>query len=83
MSKKRKLLDAIRNNPAGVRFSELVRLLEALGYRFDRKNGTSHTIYVHDTAPTVNVQSGNNGMAKRYQVVQVLDIVDDHNLEVK
>lgn len=82
VSKKAKLLDAVKTNPAGVRFSDLVRLLEAVGYKFSRQVG-SHRIYVHPDAsvPIVNIQDA-GGTAKRYQVEQVLAIIDSHKLEV-
>jgi predicted RNA binding protein YcfA (HicA-like mRNA interferase family) len=84
MSKAEKLLAAIRNNRRGVRFDDLVRRLEALGFTCDRQKG-SHAIYVHanPAVPFVNLQPGSNGMAKVYQVDQVLEIVDAHGLEVK
>jgi predicted RNA binding protein YcfA (HicA-like mRNA interferase family) len=86
MSKAEKLLAAIRNNPADVRFDDLVRLLKVLGFQHDRDNG-SHQIYIHtrrpQSIPRVNIQPTHNGLAKVYQVKQVLSIVDSHNLEVK
>lgn len=82
MGKKQKLLDAVKTNPAGVRFSDLIRLLEAVGFAFRRQTG-SHCIYVHPDAsvPIVNIQD-TGGKAKRYQVEQVLAIIDAHGLEV-
>ena len=84
MSKKRKLLAAIRNNPSGVRFDDLVRLVEALGFERERGEG-SHAIYVHARAevPFLNLQTTKDGKAKTYQVEQVLDRVDSFNLEVE
>ncbi len=85
MSKAEKLLAAVRNNPRGVRFDDLVRLVEALGFVPDRQSG-SHAIYVHATrgdVPLLNLQEGKNGMAKAYQVEQLLDRVDAYGLEVQ
>lgn len=83
MSKREKLLAAVRNNPRDVRFEDLVRLIEALGFVFDRQAG-SHRIYVHSNTaiPLINVQDTKNGKAKPYQVEQVLALIDAHNLEV-
>lgn len=86
MSKAEKLLAAVRNNPRGVRFDELVRLVTALGFVLDRQGATSHAIYVHATrgdVPFLNLQEGKNGMAKAYQVQQLLDRVDTYGLEVQ
>jgi predicted RNA binding protein YcfA (HicA-like mRNA interferase family) len=83
MTKRAKLLDAVRNNPRDVRFEDLVRLVKALGFVADRQAG-SHGIYVHPNpaVPFVNLQEGKNGKAKPYQVEQVLDLVDRFKLEV-
>lgn len=82
MSKRAKLLLAIRNNPRDVRFADLVRLMEAIGFVLYRQTG-SHRIYRHRRAevPFVNLQEGSGGTAKPYQVDQVLALVDRHNLE--
>lgn len=84
MSKRQKLLDHCRNNPNGVSFDDLVLLLKALGFEHARTTG-SHMIFVHPNAriPLVNLQAGKSGMAKPYQVRQVLDLVDTYGLEVK
>lgn len=65
VSKRTKLLLAVRNNPTSVRFSDLVRLLEALGFEQRRVVG-SHRVFVHPRAdvPLVNVQEGSSGTAK-------------------
>ncbi len=82
MSKRTKLLLAIRDNPKGVRFADLLRLIEAIGFVFDRQAG-SHQVYRHPRAevPFINVQEGKAGKAKPYQVEQVLAIIEQHNLE--
>lgn len=83
MTKRAKLLDAIRNNPRGVRFSDLVRLVEALGFRLVRQKG-SHAIYQHPGHPAelIDLQLAGD-QAKPYQVRQVLEIVDRCKLEVE
>ena len=84
MSKKKKLLAAARNNPQGLRFAELLALVAAAG--FEERNQTgSHRIFSHPTAgvPKLNLQEGANGMAKPYQVDQVLDCIEAFRLEVK
>ena len=79
---KRKLLRRIANNPASARFSEIVMLLEAFGFRLSRANG-SHHIFVHTRVPRpVNIQDV-HGEAKPYQVRQILKIVERYNLELE
>ncbi len=78
------LLEAARRSPANVRFRDLCGLMERLGYKLDRKHG-SHCIYRHPSRcdlPIVNLQEGESGKAKPYQVRQVLGIVETHKLEV-
>jgi predicted RNA binding protein YcfA (HicA-like mRNA interferase family) len=72
MPKCDKLLQKARNNPAGLRFTELVQLAECYGFEFDRQKG-SHHIYAQ---PVFNRQlvlvPDKNGKAKPYQVKQAL-----------
>lgn len=66
VTKRVKLLDTVLTNPRDVRFADLCRLVEALGFRLDRQVG-SHRIYVHPTPaiPFVNVQEGRAGKRSR------------------
>jgi predicted RNA binding protein YcfA (HicA-like mRNA interferase family) len=83
VSKKRKRLETIRNNPKGVRFADLVALLISVGFVAVRQAG-SHAIYQHPDLPAelINLQSTKDGNAKVYQVEQVLAVIDKWNLEV-
>ncbi len=78
-------MDSARVGPANVRFRDLCGLLTRLGYALDRKRG-SHLIYRHQwlrDLPLVNLQEGQAGKAKPYQVRQVLGLIDAYKLEVK
>jgi len=75
MAKREKLLDRIRNNPRGTRFADLQRLLRASGFELQRVVG-SHHIYRHATGRMCNIQEAPGGMAKPYQVEQVLEAID-------
>ena len=76
---KRKLLKKALANPKNLRFGELVTLVEAFGFRFARVSG-SHHIFEHPQVPElVNVQD-RKGKAKAYQVRQLLELVERHNL---
>jgi hypothetical protein len=61
-----------------------VRLAKSVGFTHDRTNG-SHLIFTHprEGVPLMNLQKTKDGMAKPYQVRQVLDAIDTHNLELK
>lgn len=76
----RKVLAKARNNPADVRFSELLALVAACGWQPQRVTG-SHRIFVHPLgANRLNLQPRKDGKAKPYQVEQVLDAIDAHGL---
>lgn len=77
MAKFEKLLAAIRSNPKNVRYSKLVKICDHY-FGEPRHEGTSHRIYKMpwDGDPRVNIQEGKNGMAKVYQVKQVIAAID-------
>lgn len=66
----------LRRNPKGARFRELVAVCDAY-FGEPRQKGTSHRTYRIPWAgdPRVNIQSA-KGMAKAYQVRQVLKAID-------
>ena len=70
------LLDAFRNNPNGVRFSDLAKLCDEK-FGKPRQSGGSHRVYRMPWPgdPRVNIQS-HNDMAKPYQVRQVLKAIE-------
>ena len=56
-------------------------LVEAFGFRLERVSG-SHHIFAHPRVPElVNIQD-RKGKVKPYQVRQVLELVEQHNLEL-
>jgi len=62
-----------------VKFSDMVALIEAFGFRLSRVSG-SHHIYVHADIPElVNLQNV-DGQAKPYQIRQLLKLVERYNL---
>ncbi len=70
------ILAQMRNNPKGIRFNDLCRVC---GHYFGvpRQQGTSHRIYKMPWQgdPRVNIQN-DKGMAKAYQVKQVLKAIE-------
>jgi predicted RNA binding protein YcfA (HicA-like mRNA interferase family) len=80
----KEILGQARRSPANVRFGDLRRLVEAVGYVLRRQKG-SHHVFTHAARPglpMVNLQS-DGANAKPYQVRQVVRFIDEHNLEIK
>lgn len=82
MSRKRKLLEKVLAGAHNIRFAEICRLAEALGYRLDRVSG-SHHIYEHPEASRpLNLQNV-GGKAKAYQVRQFLRDIEEFHLTMQ
>jgi hypothetical protein len=81
MAKLDDLLKSMRDNPKGVRFSDLCKVCD-LYFGEPRQPGSSHRVYKTPWLgdPRVNIQNA-KGKAKAYQVKQVLQAVE--RLEVK
>jgi hypothetical protein len=78
------VLEQARRSPAGLRFRDLCRLVEAIGYLLRRQKG-SHHVFTHATRaelPMINLLA-DGATAKPYQVRQVVRLIDEHNLEVR
>ena len=71
-----KILAAMREAPQNVRYAELAKVCEHY-FGQARQQGTSHAVYKTPWAgdPRVNIQCGDGGKAKVYQVRQVLAAV--------
>ncbi|MCK4499915.1 hypothetical protein KAU11_05415 [Candidatus Babeliales bacterium] len=76
------LLEDFKDNPQNVRFAKLIKLIETEGFILTpRKTAGSHcNIYKHPDHPKsfVNVQRGKGGKAKKYQVEQVIDVIEKY-----
>jgi len=74
MSKWDKILEKVMDKrgtyDANIRFTELVGLLERLGYDKEQ-DGTSHAVFRKNGLIIANLQRIGKGMAKVYQVEQV------------
>jgi len=70
------VLGQMRNNPKGMRFADLCRVCDHY-FGAPRQGGTSHRIYPMPWQgdPRVNIQN-DKGMAKAYQVKQVLKAIE-------
>ena len=79
MSRTEKLIRKLRSGSV-LSFAELQAILELFGFRLDRIGG-SHHIYVHPRATRpVSIQPDGKD-AKRYQVRQVRDMIEEFELE--
>ena len=70
------ILEALRRDPKGVRFSDLCRIRNEY-FGEPRQRGTSHRVYRMPLPgdPGVNIQN-EKGMAKAYQVRQVIRAIE-------
>jgi len=80
--KRRKLLLKLLSGSRNVRFSEAVAIAEDFGFRLDRVNG-SHHIFVHPKIPELLNLQDLKGKAKPYQVKQLLQLAEIHNLQLE
>ena len=78
------VIQELRRNPRGTRFSYLVRVCDHY-FGPPRRRGTSHSVYRTPWPgdPRVNIQEGRNGMAKDYQVRQVIKALEKLDREAK
>ncbi len=79
MTRRRKLIEKIQNNPAGVRFQEICRLADQLG--FTKRGGKgSHIVYEKDGVEEILTFQDRKGMAKPYQVKQLLAVIEKYRM---
>ena len=75
------IIEAMRNNPTGVRFADLCRVCDHF-FGQARQSNSSHRVYktpwIGD--PRVNIQN-ENGKAKAYQVRQVCKAIERMEFE--
>lgn len=80
--KKKKLLEKIIAGSKNIRFAEATALAEAFGFRLDRVSG-SHHVFVHPDIPElINLQNV-NGKVKPYQLKQLINLIEQHNLQME
>jgi len=74
------LLKRARNNPAGLRFTELCKLCECANMHLDRVKGSHHIYKSGNPFKLISIQKMPDGKAKSYQVRQLLDFIEEYNL---
>ena len=82
MTRKQKLLKRLLVSQTNVRFSEATALAEAFGFQLSRISG-SHHIFTHPNVPQLLNLQDVRGEAKPYQVRQLLQLIERHNLSMK
>lgn len=79
MTRRQKLIGKARNNQAGIRFREICLLAEHLG--FSKRGGKgSHVVYEKDGVAEILTFQDRKGMAKPYQVRQLLAVIEKYRL---
>jgi hypothetical protein len=79
MTQRQKLLEKARNNPAGVRFREICLLAEHIGC-VKRGGKGSHIVYEKEGVEEILTFQDRSGMAKPYQVKQLLAVIEKYRL---
>ena len=77
MTRREKLLAAIRANPKGARFADACKAAEIVG--FVRAGGKgSHTVYAKTGEPTILNFQNRNGYIPPYQARQLIEMLDKY-----
>lgn len=77
-----KLYTQVLANPGGqLAFRDFIALIEAVGFRLSRTKG-SHRSYVHPSCPKLLVIQPMGKEAKRYQVREFLDMLEEYGLGI-
>lgn len=80
----KRLYARIRRGAVGnVRFSDLVHLVEALGYELRRVRGDHHIFKHPGVEKKLNLQPDASGDAKPYQVRQVAEAIRKYDLRLE
>ena len=77
MTRREKLLAAIRNNPRSVRFEDACKVAEAIG--FVRAGGKgSHSVYAKSGEPTILNFQNRSGCIPPYQARQLIEMMNKY-----
>jgi hypothetical protein len=77
MTRREKLLAAIRANPKGVRFADACKAAETAGFVKAGGKG-SHTVYAKTGEPTILNFQNRNGYIPPYQARQLIEMLDKY-----
>jgi len=79
MSKRDKLIKAIRNDPANVRFEDACKVAVCVGFELRGQVG-SHRTYARSKEPVLLNFQNVKGMVKSYQVRQLIEMMDKYGV---
>lgn len=79
---KKKLLQKVLANSRNISFDEFNLLIEAFGFRLDRKSGSHHIFKRSGIRELINIQNV-QGKAKPYQIRQFLSLIERYNLKLE
>jgi hypothetical protein len=80
VTRKKKLLEAIRNNPRGVRFADACKAAELLS--FEHKGGVgSHVVYARTGEAVILNFQDRKGVIYTYQARQLVAMIDKYGDE--
>ena len=82
MTKKQKLLRRALSGSKNLSFDDLTACAEAFGFRLDRING-SHHVYINKAVGEMLTFQSVKGKAKPYQVKQLLQVIEAHDLRLE
>jgi predicted RNA binding protein YcfA (HicA-like mRNA interferase family) len=71
----------LQSSNRSIAYRDFEKLLRAFGFEFDRMNG-SHAIYVHPLVPRPLPIQPDGKDAKRYQVRDLLELVEQYGLQL-
>ena len=77
-----KLLEKALNSPHNLRFAEAIKLAQAFGFQLARVRGSHHILKRPGIPEMLNFQNV-GGKSKPYQVHQLLEIVEAHDLRLE
>jgi hypothetical protein len=79
---KHTLFKKILSGSDNIRFDDVVKVVEAFGFRLSRINGGHHIFKHHQIPNLLNLQNL-KGKAKPYQIRQFLALMDEYNLTIE
>lgn len=65
-----KIIEKMKNQPNGIRFQELAKVLEYNGYRMKSKTGTSHRQFINNNGEVITIKE-----EKPLKAVYVKDVL--------
>jgi len=77
LSKKEKLLNTIKNNPKNVRFKDLKKILEDIGYKAINRGG-SHYVFTKENSESLTIPY--KKPVKIIYVKQVIKIIEKESI---